>query len=424
MGLDRTNNKNNNRNNKQNNRQKNNKVKPDNSNATNTIKIPRNLSPSQKREFIERRRRELKAKKAKLMAEALLELLAPVVGIGLVVLIIVSIVKGIAGKIQSREDANGDSKAEITISTETGYDVSDNYVLPTPEPVVEKSTIGIHDAAKYGLFEGYTVSKSGASDLVSEEVLSEYAVIIDAKTGKVIANRKGDAVIYPASMTKVMTLLVAVEHLENEESLNDIVTISSNDTNYAYSHDLSIVGYAIGEETTVKDLLYGTILPSGGDAAHALAVYTAGSEEAFADLMNEKCRELGISSTCHFTNCSGIYNDEHYCTLIDMAIIMKAAEENELCRQVLGERIYKTTSTPEHPDGIEISNWFIRRIEDKDVHGKVLGAKTGFVNESGCNAVSYQESNDGGQYICVTVNAWSSWRAIYDHVAIYDIYTN
>lgn len=369
-----------------------------------------------RRAYIERRRRELKREKARLIAVSLLQLLAPVV---IVIGIIVAVVMGIM-KVTSEKEVEDD----IVAAKEDYKPVSSNTVIV---PIVEEEVIDTsfkqHDASKYGLFEGYSVDSSGAQYIASEEVLSEYAVIIDAKTGKVIASRNGDAKIYPASMTKVLTLLVAVEHLESEESLDDIVTISSNDTNYAYSHDLSIVGYKIGEKTTVRDLLYGTILPSGGDAAHALAVYTAGSEEAFADLMNEKCREIGISDTAHFTNCSGIYDDNNYCTLIDMAMILKCAEENEICRQVLGERIYTTTPTDQHPEGIEISNWFIRRIEDKDCHGKILGAKTGFVNQSGCNAVSYQQSNDGGQYLCCTVNAWSSWRAIYDHVAIYDLYT-
>lgn len=380
--------------------------------------LKRRNANRRRREQIEKKRKELKIKKAKLITLALLEMLAPVVGVGLIIFIIISVIKGFTGKAELVPEENNEVVEQtITVSTPDAYTVPEE-----PEEVVDP-IFKKHEASKYGLFEGYALDKTNVSYLSSEEVLSEYAVIINAKNGKVIASRNADTIIYPASMTKIMTLMVAVEHLESEASLDDVVTISSNDTNYAYSNDLSIVGYAIGEKTTVRDLLYGTILPSGGDAAHALAVYISGSEEEFAKLMNEKCQELGISSTCHFTNCSGIFNENHYCTLYDMAIILKAAEENELCRQVLGERKYTTTPTTEHPEGIEISNWFIRRIEDKDVHGNVLGAKTGFVKESGCNAASYQESNDGGQYICVTVNAWSAWRAIYDHVAIYDIYT-
>ena len=107
-----------------------------------------------------------------------------------------------------------------------------------------------------------------------------------------------------------------------------------------------------------------------------------------------------------------------------MAMIMKAAVENDLAREIMSTHIYTTSKTTEHPEGIEISNWFLRRIEDKDTHGEVICAKTGYVKESGCCGASYQISNDGKRYICVTADAWSSWRCIYDHVALYDAFTN
>ena len=137
-------------------------------------------------------------------------------------------------------------------------------------------------------------------------------------------------------------------------------------------------------------------------------------------MMNEKVAELGLADVAHFTNPVGVYDDNHYCTPVAMAMIMKAALENDLCREALGAKRFTTAPTEQHPEGILISNWFLRRIEDKDTHGEVLGAKTGFVNQSRNCAVSYERSNDGHEYICVTGNAHSAWRAIYDHVAIYD----
>ena len=101
---------------------------------------------------------------------------------------------------------------------------------------------------------------------------------------------------------------------------------------------------------------------------------------------------------------------------------MKAAIQNELCRKVLGEKHYVTSPTEEHPEGIGISNWFLRRIEDKETGGEVLGAKTGFVAQSGNCAVSYSMSDAGTPYICVTAGSTSSWRCIYDHVEIYNQY--
>lgn len=133
-------------------------------------------------------------------------------------------------------------------------------------------------------------------------------------------------------MTKVLTLLVAVENLNGLNALNDEFVITTEITDYCFRNDCSVAGFAVGEAVTIRDLLYGTILPSGGDGALGLAIYTAGSQEAFVELMNEKLKQLGLSDSAHFTNCMGIYNDNHYCTVYDMAVIMEAAMQDEICK--------------------------------------------------------------------------------------------
>lgn len=259
------------------------------------------------------------------------------------------------------------------------------------------------------------------SGIYSDAVISTHALLIDESTDTIVAAKGEKDRISPASMTKVLTVLVAAEHI-SEEQLDDTFTMTIDITDYSYVNDCSNVGFLVDEKVPVKDLFYGTILPSGGDAAVGLATYVAGSHEAFVDLMNQKLKELGISDSAHFTNCVGLYDADHYCTLYDMAIIMKAALQNELCREVLKTRCYTTTPTEQHPEGITISNWFLRRIEDKDTGGEVAGAKTGFVNESGSCAVSYEIADNGVPYICVTAGSTSSWRCIYDHVEIYNQY--
>lgn len=271
-------------------------------------------------------------------------------------------------------------------------------------------------ASDTGFFRGYKTDASGAQPVADTAVVSPYAVLVNLDTGKVIGAKSADTVISPASMTKILTILVAAEHVR---SLDDTFTITQEISDYVYQNDCSTAGFQVGDTVTIRDLMYGTILPSGADASIGLATALAGSQDAFVGLMNEKAAELGLSGTAHFTSCIGIYNEDNHCTVTDMAMILKAALENDLAREVLSAHTYTTGPTAEHPEGITLSNWFLRRIEDKDARGTVVAAKTGFVVQSGNCAASYNEGNDGGHYICVTAGATSSWRCIYDHVAIY-----
>ena len=254
---------------------------------------------------------------------------------------------------------------------------------------------------------------------------SKYVVLIDADTNEIVAERDPYEVISPASMTKILTILTARNNLTDDQ-LNDTFTITQEISDYTYSNGCSVAGFEEGSAIKVEELFYGTILPSGADAAAALAYYTSGSIESFAQLMNEEASKLGISKTAHFDNPVGVYSEDNHCTVTDMAAIMKAAMEDDFCAKVLSAHTYQCTATnQDNPDGILLSNWFLRRIEDKDTGGgTVIAAKTGFVNESGSCAASYYESNSGKHYICVTANAYSSWRAIYDHAAIYKTYAN
>lgn len=264
----------------------------------------------------------------------------------------------------------------------------------------------------------YSATETEQTKPLPDTVVSKQGILIDVSDGTILAKKKAFKRMIPASMTKIFTVLVAAENI-TQEQLDDEVTISVDATDFSYSNDCSNTGYAVDEKVTVRDLFYGTILPSGADSAVSLATYVSGSQEAFVDLMNETLQKMGLSETTHFTNCVGIYNDDHYSTPYDMAMILKAAMDNEFCREVLGTRTYTTTSTKQHPDGITVSNWFLRRIEDKDTHSEIIGAKTGFVNQSGNCAASMAKGGDGKEYICVTAGSTSSWRCIYDHVDIY-----
>lgn len=264
----------------------------------------------------------------------------------------------------------------------------------------------------------FEAQETGSTKGLPQSVVSGYGILINVGTGEILAEKGAHERISPASMTKILTVLVAAEHIPAEK-LTDKVTITKDITDYSYSNGCSNTGYEVDEQVTIEDLFYGTILPSGADSAVALATYAAGSHEAFVELMNEKLEDLGLAESTHFTNCVGLYDEDHYSTVYDMAVIMKAASDNAWCREVLSAHTYTTSCTKEHPEGLIISNWFLRRIEDKDTNGEVLCAKTGYVAQSGSCAASLAEDVQGQEYLCVTAGSTSSWRCIYDQVDIY-----
>lgn len=285
----------------------------------------------------------------------------------------------------------------------------------TSEPVVSLPTEPEEPSEPVYVF--HTTEKTAQ---ISTEFPSQYAALIDLESGEILAERDSEARINPASMTKILTLLVASEQISDRSGT---FTMTFDITDYCYVNKCSVVGYEVGEVIPVEELFYGCILNSGADACLALAEIAAGSHEAFVELMNEKLEELGLSETSHFTNCVGLYDEDHYCTAQDMAMILKAALENEHCEQVMGTKIYHTAPTNMHSAGQDLSNWFVRNIEDMDTGNvSVRYAKTGYVSESGFCAASCGEAEDGTMYLCVTGKSTSTKQSIRDHAQIYKTY--
>jgi len=392
------------------------------------------MEQRKRRRMLERKRRERKKRMMKRL------FVSGFVGILIIVCIIIAVRKG-ADTSEKQENISAQESMTESGSEKSTYESGSQESMAesgseelTSESNAQKSVkkSGSEEIAAEKTAEDIKDAETAepqikfeaTSDTVNisgEEVISSHAILVDVNTDTIVATKGAHDRIIPASMTKVLTALVAAEAIDQEQ-LNDTFTMTKDITDYAYVNDCSSVGLLDTEVVTVRDLFYGTILPSGGDAAVALATYVAGSQEAFVDLMNAKLEELGLAQSAHFTNCVGIHDENHYCTVYDMAVIMKAAMQNEWCREVLSAHSYTTTPTTQHPEGIIISNWFLRRIEDKDTGGVVVGGKTGYVTESGSCAASYEEIADGTPYICVTVGSSSSWRCIYDHVEIYNRY--
>lgn len=324
----------------------------------------------------------------------------------------------------SRKAAEEAKAAEDAAQKSSREKAEEEGALAASRKAAEEEKARAEAAKIPGLNASYDFKATDKTAEMPEEVESSYAVLVDLVDGTVVAGKEYDTIMNPASMTKILTLLVAVENIDLKKLDTDTFEITQDITDYVFTNQMSQVGWNIGDTPTIRSLLYGTILPSGADAAQALAEYTAGSQEAFVDMMNKKLEELGISDTAHFTNVVGAYDEDHYCTALDMATILRAAIDNETCREVLSCHYYEVPpSGGEDSPSIDISNWFLRRIEDKDTHGTVICAKTGYVSESGFCAASYQESDNGGHYICVTADTYSNWACIYDHVDIYTAFT-
>lgn len=313
------------------------------------------------------------------------------------------------------------SESETEIGVIQSSYVESSKEIDKQEPISENvwEYEELEEAVGNTKMDKFTPTETEKTDEFSNDIISEYGILIDIDNERILAKKNAYEKMYPASMTKILTVLVAAEKIDD---LNDTFIMTRDITDYSYRNDCSSVGFEVGEEIPLIDLFYGTILQSGADAALGLAYYVAGSQEAFVEMMNIKVQELGLSETTHFTNCVGIYNQNHYSTVYDMAIILKNASDNELCKEIMSTHTYTTTLTKEHEEGITISNWFLRRIEDRDTHGIVLCGKTGYVTQSGNCAASLAVDKKGNEYICVTSKSSSVWKCISDQTILYAKY--
>lgn len=328
----------------------------------------------------------------------------------------------------SESDTAGEEDSPESGTAENGDTTKSN---PAGNDGASESSAGSSEA--YGPFptekpqpETYQAVSTATTTGFSDSIISEYGVVIDVADNKILAQKGAKTRISPASMTKVLTVLTAADALgiggedwESNPVLDEKFTITIQITDYSFVNDCSNVGFDVGEEVTVRDLFYGTILPSGADAALGLAMYVAETHEGFVELMNQKLEQLGLSDSSHVTNCVGLYDEEHYSTVYDIGVILKMAADNPFCREVLSAHTYNTAPTEQHPEGLLLSNWFLRRIEDRDTHGEVICAKTGYVVQSKSCAASLAADGSGREYICVTAGSSSTWKCIADQVELY-----
>lgn len=242
-------------------------------------------------------------------------------------------------------------------------------------------------------------------------------IVIRRSDNSVIAERNSHDRVYPASTLKIMTLLSAAENIKD---MNDTFTMTYKITDPLYLAEASVAGFLNAEVVSMRDLLYGLILPSGADAAIGLAEKIAGSEAAFVKLMNKKAKELGLKDT-NFTNCTGLYNEKNYSSAYDMAIILDAAMQNELCRNILSAYQYTTAKTEQNPNGILLSSTLFTYMYGTEPETAVItGGKTGFVNEAGYCIASFGRNTAGTEeYIVISMGNSSKWPAFYGQIDLY-----
>ena len=250
---------------------------------------------------------------------------------------------------------------------------------------------------------------------------ASHAILVDLTTAEAVAQRLADEKIYPASMTKIMTVLVAVETLTAAE-METTFTMTAEIVDAAIREGASRAGFEPGERVKLIDLLYGAALPSGADATAALAQYLAGSEEQYVELMNKKAQELGLTQT-HFVNASGLHHDEHYSTVREIAALMGYAMENETCRKLLSAASYTTAATDQHPYGITLySTTFSRMTTTSFGPVSVIAGKTGYTEEARFCLASLATRADGREYVLVTVGGSSKYAPVSDCDAVYGKY--
>lgn len=288
---------------------------------------------------------------------------------------------------------------------------------PLPEPEPEPELEPEPEPEQPALMLAQASENTRTLDL---ELYSSSAVLVDVQSGTVLAEKGMDEKIYPASMTKVMTLLVAAENLPD---LDATFTMTQAIIDPLYLAGASMAGYVNGETVTMRDLLYGAVVPSGAEATEALAQAVAGSEEAFVAMMNEKAAALGLANT-HFMNTSGLHDENHYSTVREIALILQAALENETCTEILSAENYRASETEQHPDGLAMTNKFLYRVHHEyALNGaEITAAKTGYTAEAMNCCASAGKTPDGRSVICVTANAWTGEFCIEDHIALYTKY--
>jgi len=249
----------------------------------------------------------------------------------------------------------------------------------------------------FNIKTAYAGSVTNNSDWpTGPSVFAEGAIVMEASTGLILYEKNIHQTYYPASITKIMTALLTIENA----NLGEIVTLS-RDAYYNVELTSSRVGIEVGEQLTVQQALYAVLLMSANEVSYALAEHVGGTIEAFAEMMNERAREIGCKNT-NFTNPHGLPDENHYTTPYDMALITREAMKNETFRKIFATRTYQIPPTNMKNEARPLRNHHKFILKQDYVYDGCIGGKTGYTSKAKFTLVTVAKRGDL-ELICVVM---------------------
>lgn len=254
----------------------------------------------------------------------------------------------------------------------------------------------------------------------SPSIATPSAVVIEVNSGAVLYEKNSEEVNYPASITKIMTTMLALEYCE----LDEVVTFSA-DAVFKNEGNTSHIARDLGEQMTMEQCLYAVMLESANECAYAVAEHVGqklgGDYQTFIDLMNERAKELGCVNT-HFANANGLPDSNHYTSAKDMALISAAAYKNEAFRIIIETRSYRIAPTNKHDEITPLNNHHAMISAYKTrkyLYEYCTGGKTGYTDASGSTLVTFAEK-DGLSLVCVvmrtnTTDQYLETKSLFDY---------
>ena len=236
---------------------------------------------------------------------------------------------------------------------------------------------------------------------LGKNLYSTNYIFLDADTGQVLSAKKQDEQISIASLTKMMTVLLAIA---NSSSLNQTVTITDEIIDGLYEEQASVAGYVTGDTATVLDLCYAAAIPSAADAANALAIQIGGSFEKFYQMMNDKAAQLGMDHTV-FKSAHGLDREGQYSTVEDVSKLLRYALQNPTFKEIFSTKEHTTQATTYYPFGIPLASTIWAYADTYGYNlANLSGGKTGYTLQAG-RCIAYWATVNDMNIIAVTAGA-------------------